>query len=164
MSLFKVNFEKLTALVIPTALRKPLFFAVCKALASPFKTLHEVFISRRDAVLTLLKYDSSKYNIERYLNITFGDGGEDIYITMAASTDTAYLTEFLPFGIYDPDNYGIVSPTYLSQYLGFYIDAVERGIDFTVHVPTSMHDRADDIKAAVLNLALPSYSFNIVEY
>ena len=39
------------------------------------------FMARRQEILFTLKYDSSKYNIERYLNRAFSDGGSDVYIT-----------------------------------------------------------------------------------
>lgn len=164
MSRFKIDINKLGLLLLPTSLRKPLLYAYTKAVAAPLRTIYSAFMSARERTLFALQYDSSVYNIERYLNIVFSDGGEAIYITLADNSDTAYLTKFVPFTLYDPDAYGPVSQIYLTEWLGFYLDAVERGVDFVVHIPAALSGQRDNIAASVRSLALPSYAFQIVEY
>lgn len=164
MSRFKVNIDKLGLLLLPTALRKALMYAWVKAIGAPLKTIYTAFMDARDGLLFWLQFDSSKYDIERYLNTVFSDGGSEIYITLTEPSDTVYLTEYLPFTINDPEAYGPTTQIYLTEWLGFYLDAVDRGVDFTVHIPESLHDKAADISAAVGRLALPSYAYNVVEY
>lgn len=164
MSLFNVNIDKLNLLVLPTWLRRPAVHAFCQSLSAPMRSIYKRFMERRRQVLFRLKYDSSVYNIERYLNKTFSDGGTDIYITNADRPSGSYLTSYLPFFITDPNHYGVVQRAYLTQSMPFYIDEVQKGIDFTVHIPSSLAQRADDIRSAVSGLALPSYSFEIVTY
>lgn len=164
MSLFRLNIDKLNLLMLPTFMRKPVMYAFCKVFSRPLKSVYDGFLARRAAVLFLLKYDSGKYNIERYLNLSFGDGGQDIFITNNGGPERPYLTEYLPFTLLPSEYRGEVVRTYLTHELPFYIDTITRGVDFTVHIPSSMHGRLEDIRATVAGLALPSYAFDIVEY
>ena len=164
MSLFKLNIDKLNLLVLPTFLRKPVMYAFCGVFSKPLKSIFGRFLTRRAEVLSLLKYDSGKYNIERYLNKSFGDGGTDIYITNESGRPLSYLTQYIPFTIVSDAYAGNVTRSYLTQTIPFYIDPIERGKDFTVHIPSSMHGQRSDIEAAVRRLALPSYEFTIAEH
>lgn len=164
MSRFRVNIDKLGLLLLPTALRKELMYAWVKAIGAPLKTIYSAFMAARDGLLFLLQFDSSKYDIERYLNTVFSDGGDEIYITLAPSSDTLYLTEHLPFFINDPEAYGQATQVYLPEFTDFYLDVVDRGVDFTVHIPDSLNGRSGDIEAAVSRLALPGYEFDVLEY
>lgn len=164
MSVFKINFDKLNLLLLPTMLRRGLMYGLSKALTAPFKTIYGRFLARRAEVLFALRYDSGKYSIERYLNKAFSDGGNDIYITNAERPQQAYLPQFLTFYLHDVDDYGAVERKYLTQYLPFYIDGMSKRVDFTVHIPSSLHASAESIRSAVAGLALPSYTFDIVEY
>lgn len=164
MSLFKLNIDKLNLLSLPSFMRKPVMYAFCKVFSKPLKEVYDRFLTRRAEVLFLLKYDSGKYNIERYLNKLFGDGGTDIYITNNNGPSRSYLPQFLPFYLVSEDYYGVADRVYLNQYLPFYIAGLTRTAEFTVHIPESLHGQSDDIRAAVRRLALPSYTFEIVEY
>lgn len=164
MRLFDINIHRLTRLVLPTALRRPLVLAFEKAVAAPVASILRRFQSRRTELLNLLKYDASTYNIERYLNKTFADGGTSIYITNVVGWEAAYLTQYTPFFLYDPNAYGPIDRAFLTTYLTAYLDAEEKTADFVVHIPQSLGHKTEDIRASVENLCLPSYTFDIVEY
>lgn len=163
MSLFKVNIDKLNLLVLPTMLRKPMLYAICKALSSPIKTIYDSFMARRKSTLFALKYDSSKYSIERYLNLAFSDGGMDIYITNVRDTRAKGLPQFIPFYMRD-DVYGTTQRKYMPHSMPFFIDSIAKTADFTVYVPSTLSSQVDNIRAAVDRLKLPPYTFEVVIY
>lgn len=164
MRRFVLNIDKLAVLLLPMCLRRPLLYAFLKAFGAPLRSLYEAFMRRRQNTLFSLKYDSGKYNIERYLNIAFSDGGDAIYITNDGSGTAAYLPQFIPFFIDDPNFYGEVHHSHLPQSMPFFIDTVTKREDFVVHIPASLSGRTEEIRRAVESLALPSYTFRIVEY
>lgn len=164
MSLFNIDIDKLNLLLLPTMLRKKGLYGICKALSAPVRRIYKRFMAERENVLELLRYDASKYNIERYLNKRFGDGGKDIYIQNVTSQTALYLdfylTEYLAMsGFYDDP-----SRAYLGEYLDFYIDPIEKSADFVVYIPTSLASVEDDIRSAVEQYALPALTFDIKTY
>lgn len=126
------------------------------------------FMARREEILFTLKYDSSKYNIERYLNRAFSDGGSDVYITFFEGKEGTYLPQMLPFCIAETSHKGERSRVYLGGvnpiYTPFYIDATAKIPDFVVNVPSYLSSQESEIRNAVSKLALPGYTFSIEIY
>lgn len=163
MSLFKLNLDKLNLLLLPTSLRRRTMYSFCKAFTKPIRSIYERFAARRREILFFLQYDSGKYNIERYLNKIYSDGGTEIHITLRDARTASYLTQYMPFYIADPDYYPI-QRAYLTQYMPFFIDPRYKEDDFVVHIPQSLSSRIEDVRASVDKLKLPSYTFSIVTY
>lgn len=168
MSHFKLNIDKLNLLLLPAVLRKPVIYGFCKAFSKPIKSIYMRFMARRQEILFTLKYDSGKYNIERYLNRSFSDGGNDVYITFYEGKKGTYLSQTLPFCITETSHKGECTGIYLGSvnpvYVPFYIDATAKIPDFVVNVPSYLSSRVSEINNSVSKLALPGYTFSIEIY
>lgn len=99
---YKVDFDKLILLLLPTFLRKPLLFGYLKALVLPIASLHYQWLQMRDENLKKLSYNCQRCYLRGALNdnfdpdlrrITIGDTGgfEQDYIYTQAENLDVYL-------------------------------------------------------------------------
>jgi hypothetical protein len=68
---YKVDFDKLTLLLLPTFLRKPVLFGYLKALISPIASLHYRWSKMRDENLKKLSYNCQRCYFRGALNDKF---------------------------------------------------------------------------------------------
>lgn len=78
---YKVDWNKLILLLLPTFLRKPVIFGYLKALVSPVESLHYQWSRMRDENLKKLRYNSQKCYLRGALNDAFDNELRRITIT-----------------------------------------------------------------------------------
>ncbi|MCL2328432.1 MAG: hypothetical protein FWC39_07955 [Bacteroidetes bacterium] len=172
MKSFEVNWDKFNAQLSPILLRKKLLFAFLKATTAPLWTIYRYFIANRTETIFILRYDTSKGNLERALNIRFETGtaiyvvNSDVYID-----ETVYLSEteivHIPFYLGAITDLTSIKRQYIDDtlYLDFYIDAKTVIDDFIIMVPLAVdavfHDEI--VRFAQL-FTLPGFRFRIQTY
>jgi len=171
MRLFDVNWDRLNLLLLPTFLRKPLVFAFLRATTAPIWTIYRYFIANRAETMFILKYDTSKGNLERALNIRFETTGiyvvnSDLYVD-----DTVYLSDeniaFIPFYLGTIIDLAGIERTYFDDtlYLDFYIDPKIALVDFIIMVPAAIDViYHDEIVRFAQFFTLPGFRFTIQTY
>ncbi len=172
MKLFDVDWNKLNLLLLPTFLRKKVIYAFLHAVTAPVWTLYNLFYAKRLETLFLLRYDTSKRNVEIVLCKKFECEG--IYIINNNAVDDAlYLSDNEDETVYLPDflseqGYIVqVETIYLDDetYLPFYIDGEIKTADFTIMVPNDVYSvYASEIRSYAELFALPGFMFDVVSY
>ena len=131
--------------MLATMLRKPLIVAFLRAKIQPITRLWTQWLARRKEVHFLLKYDTSKRNVEIVLRKRFGIEG--IFIENATG-----------------DYVGVESATYLDAYLDFFLGEQSQVVDFTIFVPAAVLTEA--LRAEIHNFAslfiLPGFKYRVV--
>ena len=173
---FDIDWDRLNLLLLPTFLRKPLLFAFLKATTAPIWTIYKRFAAQRNETLFLLRYDTSKRNVETVLNRKFETTG--IYIINNNSQDNGvYIMDvenemiYLPVFTREP---GLDIPVIIifikdegedATYLNFYIDVQEHTPDFTIMVPSEVHSaHIAEIEQYAALFTLPGFIFNVQPY
>ena len=133
MNAFRVDFDRLILLLLPTMLRKPLIVAFLRAAIAPLHTIYVNLSRKRDDTLFLLKYDTGKRNVEIALRLRFNDEG--IYIENSVKNEGLYLDFYLDACLQEPGHITVFKTAYLDQYLNFYLDEQQMTDDFTIYVP-----------------------------
>lgn len=125
---YKIDFDRLILLLLPTFLRKPVLFGYLKALISPIASLHYLWSQMRELNLKKLSYNSQRCYLRGALNDVADPEERRIYIDEVPVLDENYL--------YQPE-----------ENLDFYLDTMwldldytEQGetVDFLVFVPESV--------------------------
>ena len=163
MRVFEVDWDKLNLLLLPTFLRKPLLFAFLKAATAPVWTTYRHFYESRTETLFLLRYDTSKGNVERVLRKKFEDEG--IYIVNNNNVDNALYLDFYLDGYVNEQGYVVETQTaYLDRYLDFYLDPPMLKADFTIMVPTETFSAFEsEIRRYAAMFVLPGFLFEVVK-
>lgn len=78
---YKVDFDKLILLLLPTPMRKPKNFDFLKALISPIVSLHNRWLNMRKENINRLSYNSSKCYLRGALNDKYDPEERRITIT-----------------------------------------------------------------------------------
>jgi hypothetical protein len=162
MSVFKVDYNKLVVLLLPTMLRKQTTYAFLKASIAPIKSIYYTFYARRTDTLFLLKYDTSKGNVERALRAKFGAG---IYIKNAVSTKSLTLPFTLPAKLRSAKYRTTVVVAKLPLKLPFTINKTTATSDFFIYVPNDIYNvHLDEIRDFAGYFTLPAFKFEIINY
>lgn len=162
MNVFKIDFDRLIHKLKPSFLTDKWIYYFLRAALMPLKDIHYQFEKQRELVNMLLKYDTSKRNVEIVLCKKFGDG---IYIENTSKQEPLYLSFYLP--AYIVDEYKTQAKTaYLNQYIDFYLDETIKTVDFTIYVPYQILNEIGekDISEFADLFVLPSFKYNIVGY
>jgi hypothetical protein len=169
MRLFSVDWDRLNLLLLPTFLRKRLLNAFLQAVTAPIWTIYTWFFAQRTETLFLLRYDTSKRNVELVLRKKFNEEG--IYIINNNNVDDAiYLTEndnemvYLPVYLSEQGYISTIETIYLDDdtFLDFYIDAELKTPDFIIMVPSPIYVAyADEIRKYAALFTLPGFSFDV---
>jgi hypothetical protein len=150
---YKVDFDKLVLLLLPTFLRKPVLFGYVRALITPIASLHYKWSRMRDENLTKLSYNGQRCYLRKALNDKYDpelrritiDGTLDInqdYIYTPAENLDVYL--------------GIM---YLAQDFN-YSNSV---VDFLVNVPGQLlNDKINEITATINFYKLAGKSYKLL--
>lgn len=150
---FKVDWDKLVLLLLPTFLRKPKLFAYVKALVSPIESLHYRWKQMREANLKKLSYNGQKCYLRGALNDYCDPELRRIYINNTENLSPDY--------IYTQDEN-------LDVYLGtMYIDNEfnysTTTVDFLVFVPWNvLNDKINEITALLEFYTLAGKSYQII--
>jgi len=163
MNVFRVDFDRFILLLLPTFLRKPRIFAFLRAAIAPLHALHADFSRKRDNTLFLLKYDTSKRNVELALRKRFNDGG--IYIDNAVKNEGLYLDFYLDAYLQEPGYNTVIKTAYLDLYLDFYLDEQQMTDDFTIYVPELTYlTSAQAIYEFASYFVLPGFKYSVQRY
>ncbi len=162
--MYKIDFEILIQMLIPSLIRKPKLTALLVVLFFPFKLIWDVFIDFRESVLLQLNCTGQVIYLERLLNIMFNNGNEGIVIVDGSFSAQFYLSNKLEGfeAVYFSNKSENLEANYLQNKSEFIYD-----FDFLVKVPTSINLTELDknrLIAIVKKYAIAGKTFNVIEY
>ena len=152
---YKVDWDRLILLLLPTFLRKPVLFGYLRALISPIASLHYRWLRMREENLKILSYNSQKCYLRTALNDKCDPVLRRIYLDKVPNTDNIY--------IYTPD-----------ENLDLYLDTIYLDLDYTeggetvngiVNVPSEIFNtKIHEITATLEFYKLATISYKIMQY
>lgn len=154
---YKIDFDKLILLLLPTFLRKPVLFGYLKALVSPLagstESVYERWFQLRDDNLKILKYNSQGCYLRGALNDNFDSELRRITIGDTAQLDQDYLYT-------KAENLEVYLGT---MFLESDFNYVSGAVDFLVNVPAAILDeKINEITALVDFYKLAGKSYQLV--
>ena len=153
---YNVNWDRLTLLLLPTFLRKPVLFGYIKALISPIAHLHDEWQLEREENLKILSYNSQKCSLRKALNDKSDNDSRRIYLDKVPPTQNVYIYT-------------------KNEYLDLYLDTIYIDLDYTaggetvngvVYVPLEFKDtnKMHEITATLEFYKLATISYKIQYY
>lgn len=150
---YKVDFDRLVLLLLPTFLRKPVLFGYVRALITPIAGLHYKWSRMRDDNLTKLSYNSQRCYLRKALNDKYDPELRRITIDGTLDTTQDY--------IYTPaENLDVyLGIMYLEQDFNYSNSTV----DFLVNVPGQvLNDKINEITATINFYKLAGKSYKLL--
>lgn len=149
---YKVDWDKLILLLLPTFLRKPILFGYLKALVSPIASLHYSWSQMRLANLNKLSYNGQRCYLRGVLNDKCDPELRRIYID-----DVPELSQN---HIYQPDE----NLDYFLDTMFLDLDFTQAGelADFVVYVPTDIMSKINELTALLDFYALAGKIYKII--
>ena len=101
---YKIDFDRLVLLLLPTFLRKPVLFGYVRALITPIASLHYKWSLMRNENIKKLSYNSQRCYLRKALNDKYDPELRRITIggTLNQNQDYIYTSaENLDYGIHD---------------------------------------------------------------
>lgn len=150
---YRVDFDKLILLLLPTFLRKPVLFGYVRALITPIASLHYKWSRMRDENLTKLSYNSQRCYLRKALNDKYDPELRRITIDGTLDTTQDY--------IYTPaENLDVyLGVMYLAQDFN-YSNSI---VDFLVNVPGQLlNDKINEITATINFYKLAGKSYKLL--
>lgn len=150
---YKVDFDRLVLLLLPTFLRKPVLFGYVRALITPIASLHYKWSRMRDENLTKLSYNSQRCYLRKALNDKYDPDLRRITIDGTLDTTQDY--------IYTPaENLDVyLGVMYLAQDFN-YSNSI---VDFLVNVPGQLlNDKINEITATINFYKLAGKSYKLL--
>ncbi len=150
---YKVDFDRLVLLLLPTFLRKPVLFGCVRALITPIASLHYKWLRMRDENLTKLSYNSQRCYLRKALNDKYDPELRRITIDGTLDTTQDY--------IYTPaENLDVyLGVMYLAQDFN-YSNSI---VDFLVNVPGQLlNDKINEITATINFYKLAGKSYKLL--
>jgi len=175
---FEVDFKRLVVLLLPTFLRKPLLFALIKALVRPVVSVHTAFMAARREALYKTNHTGQVCYLRGCLNDAFDSDLRRIYISDAESLDWCFLYKketFSSEGKGKPIYLGFASERQQKRLMFSAGNAGVKilpkqgtvgamGVDFAVMVPMAMRGKIDESRIVSLvnfyKLASKRYMIN----
>lgn len=150
---YKVDFDKLILLLLPTFLRKPKLFAFLKALISPIASLHYRWSLMRGENLKILQYNSQRCYMRGVLNDRYDPDLRRITIDNTGNKIQDY--------IYTPAEN---TPVFLgTMYLEQDLNYIGSSVDFLVKVPSALLDlKQNEIIATLDFYVLAGKQYQII--
>jgi hypothetical protein len=150
---YKVDFDKLILLLLPTFLRKPIIFGYLKALVSPIASLHYRWSRMREENLKKLSYNSQRCYLRGVLNDRYDPDERRITISNTGNKTQDYIytqAENLPVYL------GVMWLEPEFNYAG-------STVDFLVNVPQEiMNTKLNEIVATLEFYVLAGKSYQII--
>ncbi|MGM8362143.1 hypothetical protein ACSV4D_09535 [Flavobacterium sp. ARAG 55.4] len=149
---YKVDWDRLILLLLPTFLRKPVLFGYLRALISPIASLHYIWLRMRDDNLNKLSYNSQRCYLRKALNDKCDPELRRIYIDEVPEVNENYIYQ---------------SEENLDYYLDTMwldLDYSEGGetVDFIVFVPNDVTNKIIEITAILEFYKLPGKLYKII--
>ena len=150
---YKVDWDKLILLLLPTFLRKPILFGYIRALVSPIASLHYNWEQMRAANLLKLSYNGQRCYLRKALNDRFDPESRRIFIeeTIQAEQDFIYTSDE-SLDVY-------LGTMYLEQEFNY----VSGSVDFLINVPGAiLNEKINEITALVDFYKLAGKSYKLL--
>lgn len=149
---YKVDWDKLILLLLPTFLRKPMLFGYMRALVSPIASLHYNWEQMRAANLLKLSYNGQRCYLRKALNDRFDPDLRRIFIGEIPQLEENY--------IYQPEE----NLDYYLDTMYLDLDYTEGGetVDFVVYVPADVMNKITEIIATLEFYKLAGKLFKII--
>jgi hypothetical protein len=154
---YRVDFPRLTWLLLPALLRRPRQVAWVQWLTSSVQTLYGQFLSYAADVRRELSYNSQVLRFEQALNDRFDAAGRRIYISNSDLELQAVYVNFMAEQQPNPTVYFESegqSPVYLYRWAEF-----NSQVDFVVHAPAVLRPRTTQLHAAIRRLKLANKNY-----
>lgn len=150
---YKVDFDRLVLLLLPTFLRKPVLFGYVRALITPIASLHYKWSRMRDENLIKLSYNSQRCYLRKALNDKYDPELRRITIDGTLNQNQDYIyTSAENLDVY-------LGVMYLAQDFN-YSNSV---VDFLVNVPGQLlNDKINEITATINFYKLPGKSYKLL--
>lgn len=150
---YKIDFDKLILLLLPTFLRKPKLFAYLKALVSPIASLYTIWSKLRDDNLKMLQYNSQRCYMQGVLNDRYDKEQRRITISNTSNRTQDYIYT-------EAEN----TPVFLgTMFLETDFNYAGSTVDFIVYVPQDLINRKiNEIVATIEFYVLAGKSYQIV--
>ena len=150
---YKVDFDRLVLLLLPTFLRKPVLFGYVRALITPIASLHYKWSRMRDENLIKLSYNSQRCYLRKALNDRYDPELRRITIGGMLETTQDY--------IYTPaENLDVYLGTMYLQQDFNYNNSI---VDFLVNVPGQLlNDKINEITATINFYKLAGKSYKLL--
>lgn len=150
---YRVDFDKLILLLLPTFLRKPVLFGFVRALVAPIASLHYKWSRMRDENLIKLSYNSQRCYLRKALNDKYDP--ELRRITIDGTRDTTQ--DYIYTAAENLDVY--LGVMYLEQDFNYSNSTV----DFLVNVPGQvLNDKINEITATINFYKLAGKSYKLL--
>lgn len=151
---YKVDYDKLILLLLPTFLRKPKLFGYLKALVSPIASLYDEWDINRADNLKILKYNSQRCYLRGALNDRYDNDLRRITISNTSNRTQDYIyTE------------GENTPVFLgTMFLETEFNYAGTTVDFIVNVPQYIiaKKKQTAIEATIEFYVLAGKSYKII--
>ena len=150
---YRVDFDKLILLLLPTFLRKPVLFGYLRALVAPIASLHYKWSRMRDENLIKLSYNSQRCYLRKALNDKYDPELRRITIDGTLETTQDYIyTAAENLDVY-------LGVMYLEQDFNYSNSTV----DFLVNVPGQLlNDKINEITATINFYKLAGKSYKLL--
>lgn len=150
---YKIDFNKLILLLLPTFLRKPKLFAYLKALISPLVSLYDIWNLNRVENIKILQYNSQKCYLRGVLNDKFDPDQRRINISNTGNKSQDYIYT-------EAENL----PVYLgTMWLETEFNYAGSTVDFLVNVPQELINiKINEIAATIEFYVLAGKSYQII--
>lgn len=154
---YKVDFDKLILLLLPTFLRRPKLFAYLKALVSPLagstESIYERWSQMREDNLKILKYNSQRCYLRGALNDRYDNDLRRITISNTSNKVQDYIYTF-----------GENTPVFLgTMFLETEFNYAGTTVDFIVNVPHEiLNKNTNEITATIEFYVLAGKSYQII--
>lgn len=151
---YKVDWDRLILLLLPTFLRKPVLFGYIRALVSPIASLYYKWLVQvRDQNLKTLSYNGQRCYLRGALNDNFDSELRRITIGDTAQLDQDYLYT-------QAENLDVYLGT---MFLESDFNYVSGAVDFLVNVPAAiLNEKINEITALVDFYKLAGKSYQLV--
>jgi hypothetical protein len=134
--IFVVDFMKLTKLLLPTFLRKPLLFSFLKAGVVPIAAIHQQLLTFRNEKINQMSYNSQVCYLRKMLNDKFDPYQRRIQLGNA--------TQRPPLWIYKEIE---DKPVFLGTVMINRANTISTSSEFVVYIPISLRDKVNGISA-----------------
>jgi hypothetical protein len=150
---YRIDFDKLILLLLPTFLRKANLFGFLKALIAPIASLHYRWSQMRDDNLEILKYNSQRCYMRGVLNDRYDNDLRRITISNTSNRTQDYIYT-------EAEN----TPIFLgTMFLETDFNYSGSTVDFLVNVPQELiNKKINEIAATIEFYVLAGKSYQII--
>lgn len=109
-NIYNIDYKRLTVLLLPTFLRKPVMYSFLQAFLKPIVSIHTLFMAARASHLYRIAHTPQVYSLRALLNDAFDPDLRRIMVTDGATNDWLMV---YPAALFTPE--GGKNPIWLRQ-------------------------------------------------